>query len=162
EASMQRSTPSSSRWPLFLLLFLLAAAVVGAACKSGGHVTSGTGTTQTGSGGAGGSTGVGFGGFRGTRPGQPPHLSVDPPPVPARPRDGPLTPPRPPAGGAPPHAAPPGRPRSDRPDLPAVQIGSPVVLTATGEYAGTGTLHGIFQGLEATATLTAKVQIKDV
>jgi hypothetical protein len=50
----------------------------------------------------------------------------------------------------------------DRPDLASLQIGSPVVLTAPGEYAGTGTLHGIFGGLEATATLTVQVHLKDV
>src|SRR5262245_28909507 len=30
----------------------------------------------------------------------------------------------------------------DRPDLAKAQIGAPVVLTAPGQYAGTGTLHG--------------------
>lgn len=50
----------------------------------------------------------------------------------------------------------------DRPDLASLQIGSPVVLTAPGVYAGTGTLHGIYKGLEATATLTVQVHVKDI
>jgi hypothetical protein len=50
----------------------------------------------------------------------------------------------------------------DRPDLAKAQIGSPVVLTAPGQYAGTGTLHGVYGGKEATAKLTVNVALKEV
>src|SRR5262245_17049764 len=36
----------------------------------------------------------------------------------------------------------------DRPDLAKAQIGAPVVLSAPGQYAGTGTLHGVYGGKE--------------
>ena len=48
----------------------------------------------------------------------------------------------------------------DRPDLASMTPGQPVVLTAGGPTAGTGTLHAVYEGLSATATLT--VQIHDV
>src|SRR5580658_6690784 len=50
----------------------------------------------------------------------------------------------------------------DRPDLGSATIGSPVSVTASGVYGGTGTLHGIFGGLEATATLTILVAERDL
>jgi len=50
----------------------------------------------------------------------------------------------------------------DRPDLGSATIGSPVSVTASGAYGGTGTLHGIFGGLEATATLTILVAERDL
>ncbi len=50
----------------------------------------------------------------------------------------------------------------DRPDLGSATIGSPVSVTATGTYGGTGTLHAIFGGLEATATLTIQVLERDL
>src|SRR5262249_13903590 len=50
----------------------------------------------------------------------------------------------------------------DRPDLAKAQIGAPVVLTAAGDYAGTGTLHGVYGGKSATAKLTVNVAIKEV
>ncbi len=50
----------------------------------------------------------------------------------------------------------------DRPDLAALQPGSPVVLAASGQAAGHGTLHGIFGGQEATAQLTVVVSYVDV
>lgn len=50
----------------------------------------------------------------------------------------------------------------DRPDLAAVGQGSPVVLTAPGQLAGTGTLHAIYGGLEATATLEVQVLQRSV
>lgn len=49
----------------------------------------------------------------------------------------------------------------DRPDLASLTVGSPLVLTAPGKYAGKGTLHGVYQGLEATAELTVIVHVKD-
>ncbi len=45
----------------------------------------------------------------------------------------------------------------DRPDLASATIGSPVSLTASGAYGGSGTLHAIFGGREATATLNIVV-----
>jgi hypothetical protein len=50
----------------------------------------------------------------------------------------------------------------DRPDLASVAIGSPVGVTANGVYGGTGTLHALFGGLEATATLTVNVAQRDL
>ena len=50
----------------------------------------------------------------------------------------------------------------DRPDLAKTAIGSPVVLTAAGEYAGTGTLHAVYGAKEATAKLTVIVHVQDV
>jgi hypothetical protein len=47
----------------------------------------------------------------------------------------------------------------DRPDLASLAAGPPVALTAAGPYAGVGTLHGIYQGKEATATLTVQMQV---
>lgn len=49
----------------------------------------------------------------------------------------------------------------DRPDLAAVTSNLPVVLTAPGEYGGVGTLHGVYNGLEATAKLTISVHRKE-
>jgi hypothetical protein len=52
----------------------------------------------------------------------------------------------------------------DRPDLAAVTATDPVVATAPtsgSPYGGNGTIHAIFQGAEATATLTVRVQITD-
>jgi hypothetical protein len=45
----------------------------------------------------------------------------------------------------------------DRPDLASAMIGSPVSLTATGAYGGSGKLHAIFGGREAIATLNVVV-----
>ncbi|HVJ18028.1 MAG TPA: dickkopf-related protein [Polyangiaceae bacterium] len=45
----------------------------------------------------------------------------------------------------------------DRPDLASAATGSPVVLTSPGQIAGTGTLHAIYKGLEATATLEVQI-----
>jgi len=45
----------------------------------------------------------------------------------------------------------------DRPDLASFVIGPPAVLTATGTMAGTGTLHAVYGGLEAKATLTVNI-----
>lgn len=50
----------------------------------------------------------------------------------------------------------------DRPDLADAKLASPVELTASGEYAGTGVLHGVYGGLEATAKLTVNVHKKDI
>ena len=36
--------------------------------------------------------------------------------------------------------------------------GSPVTLTASGQAAGSGTLHAIYKGVEATAQLTVVVE----
>ncbi len=49
----------------------------------------------------------------------------------------------------------------DRPDLGTATLASPVSVTAPGVYGGTGTLHAIFGGLEATATLTIVVAERD-
>jgi hypothetical protein len=48
----------------------------------------------------------------------------------------------------------------DRPDLGAATNGDPVVVSSPsplGLYGGTGTLHAIYAGMEATATLTVNV-----
>ncbi len=45
----------------------------------------------------------------------------------------------------------------DRPDLASAAIGSPVSLTASGAYGGSGKLHAIFGGREAIATLNIVV-----
>ena len=50
----------------------------------------------------------------------------------------------------------------DRPDLGAVVNGNPVTATApspAGVLGGTGTLHAIFHGVEATATLTVQASV---
>jgi hypothetical protein len=50
----------------------------------------------------------------------------------------------------------------DRPDLATPSGAMPIVMTApstASPYAGVGTLHAIFQGLEATATLTVQVHL---
>jgi hypothetical protein len=53
----------------------------------------------------------------------------------------------------------------DRPDLALVTQGEPVVATApasaSAPYGGTGTLHAVYRGKEATATLTVKAQVVD-
>jgi hypothetical protein len=54
----------------------------------------------------------------------------------------------------------------DRPDLGTVMDGEPVLATApptgaTSFYAGTGTIHAIYRGVEATATLTVQVHLTD-
>jgi hypothetical protein len=41
----------------------------------------------------------------------------------------------------------------DRPDIASATLGAPVSVTASGAYGGTGTLHAIFGGREAVATL---------
>ena len=45
----------------------------------------------------------------------------------------------------------------DRPDLAAIAAGPPVVLTATGTVAGTGVVHAVWGGVEATAKLIVKI-----
>lgn len=50
----------------------------------------------------------------------------------------------------------------DRPDLATAKITSTTTLTASGTYAGTGTLHGVYGALEATATLTVKIAKRDL
>ncbi len=50
----------------------------------------------------------------------------------------------------------------DRPDVATLVPGSPVGLNAAGLFAGTGTLHGVYGGREATATLTVLVHAKSV
>ena len=45
----------------------------------------------------------------------------------------------------------------DRPDLAGSKNGAPVVLTATGAVAGSGTLHAVYGGLEATAKLEVQI-----
>jgi hypothetical protein len=50
----------------------------------------------------------------------------------------------------------------DRPDLGTVTPGAKVVVTADGSYAGTGELHGVYQGLEAIAVVKVQVHKKSV
>jgi WD40-like Beta Propeller Repeat len=50
----------------------------------------------------------------------------------------------------------------DRPDLAKAQLGAPVVLTSAVDVAGTGTLHGVFGGKEATAKLSVVVNLVEV
>jgi len=45
----------------------------------------------------------------------------------------------------------------DRPDLASFELGPPAVLTATGALAGTGKLHAVYGGLEATADLVVNL-----
>ncbi|MET0792082.1 MAG: hypothetical protein ABW061_11225 [Polyangiaceae bacterium] len=45
----------------------------------------------------------------------------------------------------------------DRPDLASFELGPPALLTATGAVAGTGTLHAVFGGKEATAKLVVNI-----
>jgi len=45
----------------------------------------------------------------------------------------------------------------DRPDLAGIVAGPPVVLTATGTVAGTGVVHAVWGGVEATAKLIVKI-----
>src|SRR5580704_11501255 len=54
----------------------------------------------------------------------------------------------------------------DRPDLATVSDAEPVVATApptgaTSFYGGTGTIHAIYHGKEATATVTVQVHLTD-
>lgn len=49
----------------------------------------------------------------------------------------------------------------DRPDLADVLPGLTVTLTSPGEYGGTGVLHGVYNGVEATAKLTISVHRKE-
>lgn len=50
----------------------------------------------------------------------------------------------------------------DRPDLATVTPGMPVVATAQGPNAGRGTIHAVFGGRAATATLDITVRARDV
>lgn len=50
----------------------------------------------------------------------------------------------------------------DRPDLAASDNGTPIVLTATGAVAGTGILHAVYGGREATAELQVELVEKTV
>ncbi len=50
----------------------------------------------------------------------------------------------------------------DRPDLASATVGSPVSLTASGTYGGSGKLHAIFGGREAVATLNIVVAQKNL
>src|SRR6188768_372470 len=50
----------------------------------------------------------------------------------------------------------------DRPDLAASDNGTPIVLTATGAVAGTGIIHAVYGGLEATAELQVDLVEKTV
>jgi len=45
----------------------------------------------------------------------------------------------------------------DRPDIASFALGPPALLTATGAVAGTGELHAVFGGKEATAKLTVNI-----
>ncbi|HEY0469530.1 MAG TPA: hypothetical protein VGC79_35315, partial [Polyangiaceae bacterium] len=45
----------------------------------------------------------------------------------------------------------------DRPDLASFELGPPAELIATGSLAGTGTLHAVYGGLEATAELVVNI-----
>ena len=49
----------------------------------------------------------------------------------------------------------------DRPDLAVLDSGPPAALTTVGDYAGTGQLFAIFDGVEAIATLTVNIERKD-
>ncbi len=50
----------------------------------------------------------------------------------------------------------------DRPDIATAKVGSTTTLTTPGTYAGTGTLHGVFGTLGATASFTVVVNRKDL
>ncbi len=47
----------------------------------------------------------------------------------------------------------------DRPDLATLTTGEPVVMSASGPYAGVGTLHAIYGGHDATAKLTVQMSL---
>ncbi|MEO8878489.1 MAG: hypothetical protein ABI461_23070 [Polyangiaceae bacterium] len=49
----------------------------------------------------------------------------------------------------------------DRPDIASAKIDSTTTLTTPGTYAGTGTLHGVYGVLSATATLSVVVNQKN-
>lgn len=49
----------------------------------------------------------------------------------------------------------------DRPDIASAKITSVTTLTTPGTYAGSGTLHGVYGTLSATATLSVIVHQKD-
>ena len=154
-----------------LLVASIAAAVL-ASCGGDGEVTtsgpSGTGSSTTGAGGAG-DGGSGFGAGFGTSPGASQTvvaLAFDPPSATLS-LDG-VTPGTASfvlkatyQGGATAEVTAESL-QFDRPDLAALTAGPPVVLDAAGHYAGTGVLHGIFAGVEATAPLTVQVHVKDV
>lgn len=50
----------------------------------------------------------------------------------------------------------------DRPDLAKLAGGPPTSLTASGQYAGTGTLQAVFRGLVASASLTVEVHVREL
>ncbi len=50
----------------------------------------------------------------------------------------------------------------DRPDIATAKVLSTTTLTTPGTYAGTGTLHGVFGTLGATASFTVVVNRKDL
>ena len=50
----------------------------------------------------------------------------------------------------------------DRPDLASATLGTPVSVTASGAYGGTGQLHAIFGGREAIATLHVVVKQRNL
>lgn len=50
----------------------------------------------------------------------------------------------------------------DRPDLASGLPTSPIVMTASGAFAGTGVIHAIYKGSEATAKLTVIVKARDL
>jgi len=153
------------------LLFASAlAAALWAGCGGGGSASTGTSSHGTGGAGAHGTGGEGLGGGigpgTGGAQGQVTGLAFEPPTVTLT-LDG-ITAQmasydlKATYGGGSTGAVTPESVQFDRPDLASIQIGSPVVLTAPGVYAGTGTLHGIYKGLEATATLVVEVHVKDV
>lgn len=50
----------------------------------------------------------------------------------------------------------------DRPDIASATVSSVTTLTTPGTYAGTGTLHGVYGALSATATLAVVVHQQDL
>jgi hypothetical protein len=50
----------------------------------------------------------------------------------------------------------------DRPDLATAKQSGVTTLTTPGTYAGTGTLHGVYGALSATATLTVSIARRDL
>lgn len=165
-ASLVSSRPRSTS----IALALCVAAAGGVAACGGGEgdtTTGGGGPTATGTtGGGGGSGGDLLGGTGGVFDGTVVAVALDPPAAVLTldgqtPQDAKFTLKATFQGGSTADVSPEAV-QFDRPDLASLSVGTQLVLTAPGKYAGKGTLHAVYKGLEATAELTVIVHVKDV